>query len=352
MEDGPLHERLKAANVPVDVLDGGASLRAVSRQGPFLEGLRALPRLFYLARQVADRAAEADVVFANSQKSLVVASLAKLLRPRPLVWSLHDILTAGHFSWSRRTVAATLANWFADTVVANSKATKVAFQQAGGRSDSTCVVYNGIDATPFNRPRPDDRVAVREEFGIGNAPLVGVFSRLAAWKGQDVLIAALPECPDVHALLVGGALFGDDVAYERDFRAQAETLGVAHRVHFAGNRSDVPRLMKGCDVVAHTSTAPEPFGRVIVEGMLAGVPVVATRGGGALEIVRDGETGFLVNPGDACSLAHAIQFILAHPEVARAMTETAHDDVLDRFTVGVMIDRLNRVIQRTARSAA
>ncbi len=86
-----------------------------------------------------------------------------------------------------------------------------------------------------------------------------------------------------------------------------ESEGLANRAHFLGFRDDVPALMKGVDIVAHTSIAPEPFGRVVVEGMLAGKPVIAARDGGVTEIIDDGRDGLLVPSGDANALAAAIR---------------------------------------------
>lgn len=89
--------------------------------------------------------------------------------------------------------------------------------------------------------------------------------------------------------------------------------------------------MRLADVVVHTSVAPEPFGRVVVEGMLAGRPVVATRGGGVDEIVEDGVTGVLVEPGDPRLLAAAVHGLLADPGRRRALADRGHRHALQRF---------------------
>jgi glycosyltransferase involved in cell wall biosynthesis len=158
-----------------------------------------------------------------------------------------------------------------------------------------------------------------------------------------VLIEALSDLPDVHVLLVGGALFEDKIPYKDVLRRQAETEGVADRVHFLGFRDDVPQLMHLVDVVVHTSTAAEPFGRVIVEGMLAGRPVIGTRAGGPPEIIGDSETGLLVPPGDPDALATAIQKILSNPQWARSMGQAAQAYARDRFSVDRMQEEVDRI---------
>jgi len=93
---------------------------------------------------------------------------------------------------------------------------------------------------------------------------VGVFSRLSYWKGQHVLLEAMRELPGVHALLAGEALFGE-TEYIAQLKALVSLPELAGRIHWLGFRSDVPALMATCNIVVHTSTEPEPFGR-IVEG--------------------------------------------------------------------------------------
>jgi glycosyltransferase involved in cell wall biosynthesis len=136
----------------------------------------------------------------------------------------------------------------------------------------------------------------------------------------------------VQAVIVGGALFGQD-AYETRIREQASRLGLDGRVRFLGFRSDVPELMASMDAVAHTSVVAEPFGRVVVEAMMCGRPVVATRGGGVTEIIRDGETGLLVPPGDASALAAALGCILSQPALAERLAQQGREDVSRRFSL-------------------
>lgn len=140
-----------------------------------------------------------------------------------------------------------------------------------------------------------------------------------------------------HVLLVGDALFGEEARYAEALRRQVRRLGLAGRVHFLGFRDDVPQLMRAVDVVAHTSTAPEPFGRVIVEGMLAGRPVVATKAGGALEIVEDGATGLLVPPDAPHVLGEALQQLLTCPDLAARLARDGRAAARRRFSMQQML---------------
>jgi glycosyltransferase involved in cell wall biosynthesis len=348
-EEGPFVDRLASAQVLTRCLSGASAVLSFSRASGGMAALRAIPGALRLIYQVAQAARPHDVVFANSQKAFLIAALAGSLTRTPVVWNLHDLLTADHFSSFNTRLVVAMANRCATTVVVNSEATRQSFVDAGGRRSLTRVVYNGLDVRAFAEAGPS---TVREAENIGDAPLLGIFSRLAPWKGQHVLLEALATLPSVHALLVGEALFGDEVTYAQGLREEAERRGMSDRVHFLGFRDDIPSLVNAVDVVVHTSTAPEPFGRVIAEGLLAHKPVIATEAGGAREIVRAGETGWLVPPAGADALARAIGHVLADLETAQRRARAGWHDARERFSLDTMVVALDVVIQRAARSGA
>ena len=123
-----------------------------------------------------------------------------------------------------------------------------------------------------------------------------------------------------------------------------ELLPLAPRVHLLGARTDVPQLIGACDLVVHTSVLPEPFGRVLVEALLATRPLVASDAGGVREVVTDGQTAILVPPGDAVCLADAVRAIKSDPAKSRLMAQAGAADVRRRFTRVAMLDGVTRVI--------
>lgn len=340
---GSFYDALVEAGAEVEVVGAPRALLGVSRESGGRQNLGAASGLLTLAQRVARAAGGFDVIFANSQKAFMVAAIAGLLSRRPVVWCLHDILSAEHFSWANRKLVVTLANRLAAMVIANSRATADAFIRSGGRASLVRVVYNGVDTAALASPPAPQEQSLRDRLGIGDAPVVGVFSRLSPWKGQHVLLEALTRLPGVHALLVGDALFGE-AAYAQTLRDQAKRLELEDRVHFLGFRRDVSELMDLSDIIAHTSTAPEPFGRVIIEGMFAGKPVIATRGGAVSEIVEDRVTGCIVEPGDATSLAGAITDLLRRPETALALGAAAKRAASERFSLSAMANGLSECL--------
>jgi len=134
-------------------------------------------------------------------------------------------------------------------------------------------------------------------------------------------------------------MFGED-AYEQHLQSMAARRAVADRVHLLGFRNDIPRLMKAVDVVLHTSTSEEPFGRVIVEGMMAGTPVVATMGGGPDEIIDDRQTGLLVPAGDPEALSDAIKDVLTERD--GDLVDRARVQAEARFSRAAMLRDVDR----------
>lgn len=328
--DGLFRDLLEKQHIPVQVL--GTQPIQVRKESSLLQGLSSISSLIPLISQIVQKATEYDLIYANTQKALVVGAVASFLCRRPLVYHLHDILSLDHFSKTNLAIAVTLANARASLVIANSIASQGAFVAAGGRKELTEVVYNGFEVE-FYQSHEDKHQQLKKELGLDGRFIVGHFSRLSPWKGQHILLEALANCPeDVTAIFVGDALFGEQ-DYAQYLHEIVAELGLESRVRFLGFRSDIVQLMSNCDLVAHTSIAPEPFGRVIVEAMLCGRPVVAVEAGGVVELVENAVTGWLVPPGNPTLLAEVITSCRNQPEVTGAIARQAQHEACERFNL-------------------
>ncbi|MEI6331322.1 MAG: glycosyltransferase family 4 protein [Pseudanabaena sp. ELA645] len=342
LTDGILKIRLEDLGVKVEVLPSSRSLADV-KVSSGLASLKSVGDLLRLGKQVAKRSRDFDLIHANNQKGFVVAAIARLFGGVPVVWHLHDILTADIFSSTNRKIAVTLANWFATKVIVNSQATGEAFIAAGGNSRLLRTVHNGFDSKIFDRLE-DDQTSLRQELGIPcDRPLIGMFSRLSYWKGQHILLEAASKLPDVHVLLVGDALFGE-AEYTEKLKNIASQPSLQDRVHWLGFRQDIPQLMKACDAIAHCSTAPEPFGRVIVEAQLAKRPAIATIGGGTSEIIENEVTGLLIPPNDSQLLAAAIAKIFSDRELTNQMVENGYIQAKTKFSIATVCAEFDMAI--------
>lgn len=341
--DGPFRELLEQQKIPVEVFNTGQI--KVSKEDNIFTSLSSISAIIPLVFKVAKTARKYDLIYANTQKAFVIGALSSFLSFRPLVYHLRDILSTEHFSSSILRLAVTLANQFASLVITNSKATQAAFVAAGGKASITTVVYNGFEPQHY-QDYSSHRDIVRRQLNLEGKFVVGHFSRLSPWKGQHILIEALDDCPqEVTVLLVGDALFGEQ-DYVNQLHQQVKELGLDQRVKFLGFRSDVPQLMAACDLITHTSTAPEPFGRVIVEGMLCCKPVVAAAAGGAVELVKHGKTGWLVQPGDVFELAKVINSCYQQPDLSAMVAKQAQLQARERYLLSIVNQQITQLLEQ------
>ena len=328
--DGSFKNLLEENQIPVKVLTRKPI--QVRKESSFTQGLSSLGQLLPLIGTVVQTARAYDLIYANTQKALVVGALASFFSRRPLVYHLHDILSPEHFSNTNRRIAVTLANKLASLVIANSQASQGAFVAAGGRPEIVKIAYNGFDPTKYEVKESEVK-NIRQKLELDEKFVVGHFSRLAPWKGQHILIEALAKSQEqVTAILVGDALFGEQ-DYVSRLHQLVRDLGLENRVKFLGFRNDIPQLMAACNLVSHTSTSPEPFGRVIVEAMLCGRPIVAAKAGGAIELIDHGINGFLTEPENTQELAMVINTCLNDPEKIAKIAKTARQSATERFDV-------------------
>jgi glycosyltransferase involved in cell wall biosynthesis len=234
-----------------------------------------------------------------------------------------------------------------DALVCMTQAVEAHCRQNGVRGCSTHVVYDALDEAAFVAQR--DATAVRRELGIDNgAPCVGVVGNIQEWKGQAVLIEAMGrvvrEVPKARGVIIGGVHRAGAAYYER-LRARTRELGLEHALLFTGFRSDVADVMNALDVVVHTSVRAEPFGRVILEGMALGKPVVASAAGGVPELIEDGDTGFLTTPGNPDALAERLIPLLQDADLRQQVGRRAQQWARERFSLPAHVAAMSAIYE-------
>jgi glycosyltransferase involved in cell wall biosynthesis len=199
------------------------------------------------------------------------------------------------------------------------------------------VAYNGFDETIF-QPLPPDPM-LRARFAPAGTPLLLFAGRLVTFKGIDHLLDALvllKERPQPHLLLIG------DGPHQASLERRAAALGLSDRVTFAGPQphAELPRYYAIADAFVVPSIAHETFSIAACEAMSCQRPVIGTRVGGLPEVVRDGETGYLVPPGDAAALADRIGALLGDPAERTRMGAAGRAWTLEMFTWDRVIARM------------
>lgn len=287
---------------------------------------RALVRASDLCSVIAPRARAQLALFRRERPALVyLANGLTANLDGVLAASLCRLPVICHEKGFRRVgpVERFLSRWV-DTCIGMTEEVTDHYRAAGVRARQLTTIYDGIDCEGFATGGGD---AVRREFGVpAGAPLVGIVGHIQDWKGQLLVAEAVARarlrCPELRCLMVGGVhRFGAE--YAARLRERIGRPDLAGHVILSGARRDVPACIDAMDIVIHASVRREPFGRVLIEAMALGRPLIAPREGGPKVIVADGETGILVPPRDADALADAIVELLADPARRAAMGRAA-----------------------------
>jgi glycosyltransferase involved in cell wall biosynthesis len=304
-EDGPLVATLTDLGIDVRVVPLGDDTRDLRKErlaNPLVALSRARDVVRY-ARGIARLARElrVDVVHTNTLKAGFYGSVAARMAGVPSVWHLRDRLAPDYLPRVAVLAARTATALLPTRVVCISEATFATlsprlFAVLGRKAALVPPIPDPLDAAVV--PQAPSRAE-------GTPLRIGMVGRLTPWKGQLIALRAFAAAgldPSARLVLMGSAMFGEH-DYEREIDAEIDRLGLGDRVELTGFVDDVLGALSTFDVLVHASTIPEPFGQVVLEGLAAGVPVVATREGGPGEIITDRVDGLLYAAGDVAALA-------------------------------------------------
>ena len=348
---GPFKTLLEGKGVEV-VVDATLSVverpafRSPIRLARFLVGLSLSVRRF--RRQIRDF--RPDVVHTNTSV-IPTPGMAARREGVPHVWHVRECYTEFPRLWPfycRHILR------YSNCIVCISRAVAQQFDTIR-KDDRVRTVHNGYPEQEFSGV-PTDRVkAFRERYGLRDEELlVGVVGRIKLKrKGQEVFVDAAArlakDYPQARFLIIGSVFPGNESHLEA-LRRQVASLGLADRVVFTGEVDDINAAYEALDIVVVPSAMPEPFGGVVVEGMAFSKPVVSTTIGGPPEIVDDGSTGLLVEPGNAEALAGALARLLDDCALRTAMGVAGRRRYLERFTMEPFYDRILSIYESATRT--
>lgn len=289
-----------------------------------------------------------DIVHPHgSQDTWLSVLAARAVRPTPeglpaIVRTRHNTFAVAGHAFNRW-----LYRQFDAVITISPQVDALICDPTGFPTDRVHAIYSAPDPERFS-PRPSDP-ALRTELGIPEgAPVVGKVGRLAPEKGHHLFLGAaaivLREFPEARFVCVGKGRAREAI------EALAQELGIADNVILTGFRTDVPEIVALFDVFALTPTSGESLGTSILEGFLMEKPAVATRVGGTGESVRDGETGFLIEPAPEAeqidAIAEAILKLLHDPELRTRMGLAGRAMALDEFSPRRLAERCAGIYDR------
>jgi glycosyltransferase involved in cell wall biosynthesis len=338
--EGSLIEATEASGIPVFIVPD------LIREIDLKRDLKALVQLIRLYRDL-----EVDIVHTHTSKAGILGRLAGRLAKVPVV--IHTVhgfaFTAPLPKWQRQlyiTLEKMAGRW-CDALIFISKPLMAEAGKLGiGDPKTYAYIPSGIDTKAFqNGNNNGNRELKRRMLGLtDHVPIIGTVSRLVKDKGLELILEAAAQLKakglKFHMVWVG------DGPMRAELESMAQSLGVADRLSITGMCTDVPAWLSCFDIFV-LPTMWEGMGRVFLEAQAAGIPVIGTKVGGVPDVVRDGETGILIQPNDVKTLAETIELLITNSELRRQMgIAAAQFASSEQFQVEFMVRKIEEVYEQ------
>lgn len=310
--DSPLGREAAAMGVECHDLPSRTGIRYASWGGikAWIEDCAALLRIV--------RKSKPDIIHANNFHAVLVSFPGAFFGRKKLIWHVRDYPHHG--------LVACVCGCFCKAIVAVSNSIKKALIKKGVAAGKIQVVYNGVEDSGCCS---NDAAKSNEEFTFAN---VGQF---VPWKKQGLFIEAAEivakQLPGAKFILVGDDVFKRNVRYKNELLESINTSGIAERIYLTGWESDMTEIWPQIDCLVHTADR-EPFGRVIIEAMANGVPVIAVDSCGPGELIQNEQRGILVEADDPEGLSEAMTRIASMPELAKHLATEGREFVTANLT--------------------
>jgi len=262
----------------------------------------------------------------------IAASLARVPVIFTSVRSLHLFEYRWYSRWFRwmEWISATLAS----AVLVNSRAVLEDYAATTPVSSKHLhLIYSGVDS-------PEEIRYTKQDWNLEGLPTLAIIGRLSEEKDHCTFVNACSllkqQIGNFRAFVIG------DGEMRRILEAMTESLELCDEVRFLGQRKDVNKLLGLMDIVVLTSRE-EGLPNVLLEAMIAGIPVVSTRARGALDIVQDSVTGFLVEVGNPQAVAGACATLIKNPQLAKEMGDNGRQRAQSEFNIQTMVRKMEQL---------
>jgi len=265
-----------------------------------------------------------DIVHARSRVPAWIAYFATRATNKVFITTCHGYYKKHPFSYAM--------GWGKRVIVLSNVIARHMIDDFGLAQERIRLIPRSVDLEKFKYTRPDQKR--NQDFNVG------IIGRITSLKGHLYFIKAMAKVAKSVAGLkiwiVGDTPASKD-AYKEELQILVKRLGLWNCTQFLGTQRDIPAILAHLDLLVMATTTQEAFGRVIIEAQAAGVPVVATKVGGVVDIIEDNKTGLLVPPADPQSMAEAVIQIFKNKELAVTIAEAAYKRVSEKYNVGLMV---------------
>jgi len=260
-----------------------------------------------------------QIIHANSSKAVLAAASAKILSPGKIIWHMRDLRISR--------LRAKICGCLSSKIIAVSRAVKSRLTELSIKPELIEVIYNGIDTGSI-------KIKEKEQ---NDSIIFANIGQFVSWKKQILFIEAaerfLRQGGKANFLLIGDDIFARDGKYKQQLIKKAAISPYAQNIKIIGWRDNLEPLWPKIDCLVHTADA-EPFGRVIIEAMANGVPIIATAAGGPVEIIDNGRTGLLFGPDDIEGVFAAMKTISEDMELRQNLAVNGRQHVIFNFQAG------------------
>jgi glycosyltransferase involved in cell wall biosynthesis len=280
-----------------------------------------------------------NIIHANGSRAMLWGGIAGMVFKIPSIWHLR---VADTTDWHLDRILFKLST----KVVAISSAVVNRLDRIKKNKKKILLIPNGVNLDKFSTKNRRFRNSFCSEFGLRpDKPIVLTVCQIARWKRVDVFIRAASRISklnqDVQFVICGREVPGSE-GHFIELVKLSERLGLETKLKFLGFRRDIPAIMGASDIFVLSSVG-EAFGRVIIEAMASGLPVVATNSGGIPEIIEHNENGLLFKPGNHKELSNYILSLLSNSGIREKIVVGALNLVEEKYTIANHAERIQNI---------
>ena len=296
-----------------------------------------IPRMIGCISLVANlcKKTNPELIYANGSRAALYSCLAKPFHNKPVIFHCR----IAEKDWKMDLILTRMIN----LIICNSIATTKRFNKI--HNNKIRIVYNGFELGRLREP-------VKKSAPVGlDWKIILVVARISRQKRHDVALDTFEKIadslPNAHLILIGDK---DrlDVEWWEYLQTKTRMSPFSKRIHWPGYQRDIRPWYRSASIL-FAPGENEAFGRVIIEAMACGLPVIATRGGGIPEIVRHGEDGILVQPGDIDEMANAIENILINDELRKGLAQSAINRA-EGFDLETHTEKMIKIFEQTIKT--